>query len=72
MAGSEARPWLPHQDFKMPPVGAAGVAAVLGLGGYDEAAGLLGQTVEAGECPALELGDNQICHCKQSLAGLKA
>jgi hypothetical protein len=32
----------------------------------------LGQAVQAGDFPALERGDNQICHCKQSLAGLKA
>jgi hypothetical protein len=44
----------------MPPAGAAGAAAVLGLGGFDEAAGLLGQTVQAGDFPALELGDGQI------------
>ena len=56
----------------MPPVGAVGAAAVLGLGGFDEAAGLLGQTVQADDFPALELGNDQICHCKQSLAGLKA
>ena len=46
--------------LKMPPVGAVGAAAVLGLGGLDEAAGLLGQTVQAGDFPALESGDGQI------------
>ena len=44
----------------MPPVGAVGAAAVFGLGGFDEAAGLAGQAVEAGDCPALEFGDDQI------------
>jgi len=46
--------------LKMPPVGAAGAAAVLGLGCLDEAAGLLGQTVQGGGFPALERGDDQI------------
>jgi hypothetical protein len=42
--------------FELAPVGAVGAAAVFGLGGFDEAAGLLGQEVEVGEDSVLIRG----------------
>jgi len=41
--------------------------SVPGLGGFDEGAGLFGQTVQAGNFPALELGNGQICRSSLNL-----
>jgi hypothetical protein len=60
--------------LKMAPVGAVGAAAVLGLGGFDEAAGLAGEVLEAGDFPARECGDGQIvgqCFRLQRLSGAR-
>ena len=46
--------------LEMAPVGAVGAAAVRGLSCFDEAAGLAGEVLQAGECPALGRGNDQI------------
>src|ERR1041385_3551692 len=48
-------------SFEKAPVGAVGAAVVVGLGGCDEATGLVGQTVQGSQCPALRVAEATRC-----------